>query len=188
MKKRYKLKKSISKLISKIFIIIIIILGILIIKKHNPKLINDIKNEIFNKSLNFIKINKLSKKIIGKEVLYLKNDENKMVNSEEFQNSTIEEYFDGERVKVATNAPIGTIESGIVIYKGPKENFNETIVVQGIDGYNIWYGNIENSDVKPYEYLNKNSLIGSSKSEYIYLLIEKDGKYIKYEDYKKNKN
>ncbi len=87
MKKRYKLKKSISKLISKIFIIVIVILGILIIKKHNPKFINDIKNEIFNKSLNFIKINKLSKKIIGKEVLYLKNDENKMVNSEEFHKS-----------------------------------------------------------------------------------------------------
>ena len=186
-KRNLKLKKNISRFITKILISIFLILTIIILKMYHPNLLSIVKENIFNKSINFAKINNLSKKLIGKDVIYSK-EKSELVSNNDAHLSNVEDYHDGEKIKISNKMPIGLLTSGIVIFKGEKDYFGKTIIVQGIDGYNIWYGNLENINVKPYSYLEKNELIGNILDEYIYLLIEKDGKRIKYEDYIKNKN
>ena len=38
-------------------------------------------------------------------------------------------------------------ESGIVVFIGEKEGYNNTVIIQRIDGIDEWYGNIENVNV-----------------------------------------
>ena len=186
-KKKLRLKKNISKFITKVLLSTSLILIVVIIKTYDSNLFKKIKDNIFNKSISFTKINKLSEKILGKDIIYSKNKSDMVSQNTTFNNS-IEEYFEGEKIKVDDKMPIGLLTSGIVVYIGEKEHFNSTVIVQGIDGYNIWYANIENTNVKLYSYLEKNELIGNAKDSFIYLLIEKDDNIIKYEDYIKNKN
>lgn len=179
--------KYISSLVTRVLLSLVIILFSLIINKINPNLYLKVKNYTFNKTLNFIKVNKLSKKIIGKEVFYTSNNNSdiKIVNEEKLTSDSVK-YFEAEKFKVSKNLPIGAISSGVIIYIGKKENYNNTVIIQGTDNYNIWYGNIENINYSLYDYVEKESLIGSCISDELYLIIEKDGKLFTYEEYKKN--
>ena len=50
------------------------------------------------------------------------------------------------------------------------------------NGVEVWYGNIDNENVKMYDYISKGSLIGET-NENLYLVFMKDGKILDYEDY-----
>lgn len=160
----------------------------LTIKKVDPDVANNIKKNIFNKSFNFIKVNTLTKKVLGKEFIYYQKMPNSInVFSEDIGGNISHKFYDGEKYDVSENLPIGVFESGVVIYRGYKENFKNTVIIQGIDNYNIWYGNLKDINVNLYEYVEKNSLIGSADGKEVYILIEKDDKFYTYEDYKKSK-
>ena len=77
---------------------------------------------------------------------------------------------------------IVSLKGGIVIFKGNKEGYNNTIIVQGSDGFDIWYGNLENINVNIYDYIDEGSIVGNCL-ENLYLVITKDNKYYTYEEY-----
>ena len=78
---------------------------------------------------------------------------------------------------------VNNISSGIVVYSGTKDDYGNTVIVQGVDGVDIWYGNLENIAVNLYDYIEAETIIGETKDEYLYLVIKKDNEFIKYEDY-----
>jgi len=172
---------------TKILTILIFITFLLIINKVYPGTLKNIKTSIFSKSISFIKINKLSKNIIGRDIFYEDNKEVKVL-SNEYDLNSIRKYYDAEEFKVSTNLPIGAIESGVVIFVGEKDNYGTTIIIEGVDGYNIWYSNITDINIKLYDYIEKGSLIANAKDSKIYLLIEKDNKIYSYNEYKENKD
>ena len=61
--------------------------------------------------------------------------------------------------------------------------YGNTVIVQSVDGADIWYGNITNVSVKLYDYVEKDKLIGEVNGDKLYLVIKKDNNFIKYEDY-----
>ena len=79
--------------------------------------------------------------------------------------------------------PIQIIESGVVVYIGEKEGLGNVLVIEGEDGSTITYGNIKNSDVKLYEYINSGKYLGEANGNYLYLIILKDGEYLDIETY-----
>ena len=81
------------------------------------------------------------------------------------------------------NTLINNLTSGIVVYSGEKEGYGNTVIVQSVDGADIWYGNITNVSVKLYDYVEKDKLIGEVNGDKLYLVIKKDNNFIKYEDY-----
>ena len=176
---KLKLKRTyISNLITRILLLIVFILFLLIINKYNHALALEFKNDLFNKSFNFIKINKISQKVLGKDVFYYqKNSDTSLVLSSNFDSNLKEKYYEGEKMNVSTNLPIGSISSGVVVYIGDKDNYGNTVIIQGVDGYNIWYGNIKDINVGLYDYVEKQNLIGAADGDFLYLLIEKDNKY-----------
>lgn len=185
---RYKLRKPINSVMNRSLLCLVIIFFMLTIKKVDPDVANNIKKNIFNKSFNFIKVNTLTKKVLGKEFIYYQKMPNSInVFSEDIGGNISHKFYDGEKYDVSENLPIGVFESGVVIYRGYKENFKNTVIIQGIDNYNIWYGNLKDINVNLYEYVEKNSLIGSADGKVVYILIEKDDKFYTYEDYKKSK-
>lgn len=188
-RKRYRLRKPVSNVINRSLICIVIFMFLLIINKFDHNFISDIKRNIFNKSFNFIKVNSLTRNILGKEFIYYQDENNSLqVINDDLYSEEVHKYYDGEKFKVSDNLPIGTFESGVVVFIGDKDIYKNTVIVQGTDGFNIWYGNIKDVNVSLYDYVEKNSLLGNSDGEEVYILIEKNNHYYSYEDYKKSKN
>jgi stage IV sporulation protein FA len=74
-----------------------------------------------------------------------------------------------------------------VVFKGNKDEINNLVIVQSSDGFDIWYGLLENINVNIYDYINEGALIGSANKVF-YLAITKDNKFYSYDEYKEIKN
>ena len=78
---------------------------------------------------------------------------------------------------------VPSFESGIVVYIGEKENYKQTVIVQQMNGVDVWYGNIKQTNVKLYDYVEKGALIGQVSDKTLYLVFQKEGKFIDYQNY-----
>ena len=52
-----------------------------------------------------------------------------------------------------------------------------------MNGIDAWYGNIDTTSIKLYDYVEKGSLLGEAKNKKLYLVFQKDGKFLNYQDY-----
>lgn len=175
-----------NRVLSKVLITIIITLITLITLKSNTKLKASFYKNVFEKNISFAEINKLFKDKFGKPIPFsdvIEKKETKQVFDEKLQYSDKSKYLDGVKLKVSKNYLVPNIENGIVVFIGEKENYGNTIIVQGTDGVDIWYSNINNTSLKLYDYIEKGTLIGEAKDDYIYLVYKKEGKVLNYEDY-----
>lgn len=177
---------KINKGLSKILIVIIITLITLITLKSNTKLKTAFYKNVFEKNISFAEINKLFKDKFGKPIPFsdvIEKKETKQVFNEKLEYSEKSKYLDGVKLKVSNNYLVPSIENGIVVFIGEKENYGNTVIVQGTDGVDIWYSNINTTSLKLYDYIEKGTLIGEAKDDYIYLVYKKEGKVLNYEDY-----
>ena len=94
----------------------------------------------------------------------------------------IEKINNSEKITFNDKTIIKSFMSGIVVFMGEKENLGYTIIVQGVDGTDIWYSNITNSTIKLYDYIEKNTVLGEVNKN-LFLTILKDNNYIGYEEY-----
>ena len=152
-------KKSIKSFISKFLLAIIFFLSSIIFTNINDKNLLLYKEYVLTESLPFTKIKGWYEELFG-EVLP-KDDNNKMVIKGHLVYKNIENYKDGEVLTLTTNTLINSLQSGIVVYCGEKDDYKNTVIIQGIDGVDIWYGNLTNVSVKLYDYVEKDKLIGS---------------------------
>lgn len=176
------IKKYIRSFISRTLVCIIIFLVISIVCNFNDKNLLWFKNNIFNTSIDFSFFNNLYNKYVDK---YLPFDlyEDKIVMKEGLVYNSKEKYLNGVSLNVGENYNLSSLMGGIVVYIGKKEGLGNTVIVQGTDGIDYWYSNIDNLSVSLYDYIEKDKIIGISMSDSIYLTFLKDGEYIDYEEY-----
>ena len=105
----------------------------------------------------------------------------KPVFNEKLTYDSKEKYKDGLKLVVSDNYLVPNLEEGLVIFTGTKDGYGKVVIVSQVDGIDVWYGNIDNINVKLYDYIDKNSLIGNCNNE-LYLVFKKDGKILNYED------
>ena len=91
--------------------------------------------------------------------------------------------LDGVKLMVDTHYLIPCLKEGLVIFIGEKEGYGYTVIVDQLDGVNVWYSNIDELAVSLYDYVDKGQLIGNCKGDYFYLVFKKDGKVLNYEEY-----
>lgn len=185
IKKNTNVNKS-NKILSKVLITIIITLITLITLKSNSKLKAYFYKNVFEKNISFAQINKLFKDKFGKPIPFsdvIEKKETKQVFNEKLQYSDKSKYLDGVKLSVSKNYLVPSIQNGIVVFIGEKESYGNTIIIQGTDGIDIWYSNINNTSLKLYDYIEKGKLIGEAKDNYIYLVYKKEGKVLNYEEY-----
>lgn len=182
-KKKDNTKKNNNKtFITKFLISIIFFLISIIITNKSDKLMSIYKEYVYKESIPFTKVKSWYEDLFGS--ILPKENNTKLVMSEgKLIPKSINNYLDGEVLKLENNTLINTLTSGVVVYMGQKEGYGNTIIIQGIDGVDIWYGNIDKSNIKLYDYIEKNTLLGETISDQLYLVIKKDNEYIKYEDY-----
>ena len=177
-KKNHKVLKFINKTLTAIFLGLVF----LIIMEYSPKFKNYMQNEVLSKNISFGFLGKLYDKYFG-EVLPETNDNVVKVFNEKLTYKEKEKYMDGYKLTVNNDYLIPTIESGVVVFIGEKEEYGKTIVIEGENGSTITYGNIKNTDIKLYEYVAKGKYLGEANGDTIYITILKNGEYLDIETY-----
>ena len=186
-KKEIKPKKNkLYSFFNKVLICFILGITCLIIMKQNPSFKSFIKTKVFKDNLSFAYLNNLYNKYFGDVLPSYKTEEEMPVFKEQLEYNSYNKYYDGYILGVSKNYLIPIIESGIVVFSGEMENYGKVVIIEGIDGVDIWYGNIENSNVKLYDYVNKGDFLGEVENNNLYLVLEKNKEYISFEEYFKN--
>ncbi len=175
-------KKYIKSFVTRSLICVILFLLISIVCNFSDKNLLWFKNNIYDNNINFTFFNKIYKKYINKYLPFDLYDE-KIVMSDKFIYSDKEKYLNGVKLNVGKNYNMKSLCGGIVVYIGDKEGLGNTVIIQGTDGVDYWYSNLDNLSIKLYDYIEKDVLIGNTKDEYVYLNFLKDGKYLDYEKY-----
>ena len=173
---------NLKNLLSKFLIAIIFFLSSIIFTNINDNNLLLYKEYVLTESLPFTKIKGWYEELFGEVLPDSKN--NQMVFDGKLLYKDIKDYYDGEELTLNNNTLINNITSGIVVFIGEKDKYNNTVIIQGVDGVDAWYGNLENVSVKLYDYVEKNSVLGQTQDDKLYLVLKKDNDYLKYEDYK----
>lgn len=160
----------------KILIVTIITISILIISKNNNEIKELIYKNIYQDNINFVKLNKIYNKYLGNI---------KFIEKESKVSNIIMEYKNKDAVngviklEFNNDYPIQALEEGFITYIGDKDKYNNVVIVSLEDNTELWYCNINNINVKLYDYIYVGDILGDSNL--MYLIHKKDNKIIDYE-------
>ena len=175
--------KFLYRCITKVLICLIIFVSLLIVIKVNPSLKEKIYKVIYEDHFSFSYVNNLYKKYFGNVLPFENIAPTEEVFNEKIVYNEISLYKDGALLDVSDNYLVPVIESGIVVFIGEKENYGNTVIVQQINGIDVWYGNVVINDIKIYDYIEKGTLLGEVLDNKLYLVFQKEGKYLDYKEY-----
>ena len=184
IKKKLVLKKSIRSFISRVLVTIAIFLFGMILVKSDVSFKNKILDNVYNKQFKFVQLGEIYQKYFG-NILSIDKvlvDE-KPVFQEKLSYLKSSKYKDGVKLIVDENYMVPILESGIVIFLGEKEGYGNTVVVEQVDGIDVYYSNVSVSNIKLYDYVEKGELLGEAQDKKLYLLFQKDGKFLDYKEY-----
>ena len=178
VQKKVVLKKGIRKIINRILIVIVLFLVCLILIKSNTTFKNNLIKYVYEDSFKFTKLKSLYEKYFGKILSIDKiTPQEQEVFSETLKYDKANIYKDGVMLTVNENYMVPTIESGIVVFMGDKEGYGSTVIIEQINGIDVWYSNIKTNDIKMYDYIEKGSLIGETNGKKLYMVFQKEGAY-----------
>ena len=177
-------KKYLTNLCIKCLLVVVILLSLSIIYKSDSNLKDRISGYFFDDSISFTKINKLYDRYLG-GILPIKNNIDSGVTevfNEKLSYGSTSIYYDGVKLEVNDNYLVPSLEEGMVVFIGDKENYGKTVIIENLDGVDYWYGNITNTSLKLYDYVEKGTLVGEVQSN-LYMVFSRNGKYLNYEEY-----
>lgn len=181
-----RLIKYLRGLISRLLIVIIIFLGLAICFKTSSEYQQIIKRVIYEENLSFVKIKKIYDKYLGGIVpLEQVIDDVEPVFNEELDYTNDSVYYDGAKLEVINNYLVPVLKEGMVIFVGEKENYGNVVIIEGVDGIDIWYGNLNRVAVKLYDYVDAGDYLGETVNDMLYLVYSKDNKFLDYKEYLK---
>jgi len=185
-KNEEKIIKYLRSLIFRCLAVIIIFLCLAIFTKTNKQYKDLIVKNLYQEDISFVKIKNLYNKYLGGIVPLDKISPNiTPVFNEELEYISEIEYHDGVKLEVNDKYLVPTLEEGMVVYIGEKENYGNVVIIEGIDGIDIWYGFMESTTVKLYDYIEKNTYLGQTKDNYLFLGYAKDGNFLDYKEHLK---
>jgi stage IV sporulation protein FA len=176
------LRPKIKRIIKKLMISIILLLLGLIISKENPNAKEYLKKNVYEKSINFTKNQKIYKKYFGK-VFNKEEVIEQPVFSEKINFLNEEEYNNGVKLTVENNYQVPVLESGVIIYIGEKEGYGKTIIVEQVNEIEVSYSNVEIKNYKMYDYIEKGDILGNTIDNKLIITFQKEGKYLDYKKY-----
>lgn len=179
-----KLIKYLRSLMTRSLIVVVLFLILAIVTKSSTTYKDLIVSNIYEKNISFAKIKSLYTKYLGGITPLDKKINNEVpVFNEKLTYSNLSIYHDGVKLEVSNGYLVPVQIEGMVTFIGEKENYGNVIIIEGLDGINIWYGNMEKSSVKLYDYVEAGSYLGTPKGNTLYLAYQKDGNFLDYKEY-----
>ena len=179
-------KNYLVSFFNKVLVCFILVITCLILFKSNNEFKEFTSNKVYSDNISFAYLNNLYNKYFGKLLPSIKEENITSVFNEKLEYSSYNIYLDGYKLSVSNSYLVPIIESGIVVFMGNIEGYGESIIIEGIDGVDIWYSNIINPSYKLYDYVTKGSFLGEVDGNELYLVFEKNQEYLKFEEYIKN--
>ena len=174
-----------KNLFSRFMIAIIFILCSIIYVNHSSENLLMYKRHVLNDVWSFAVINNWYNKHLG-DVLPFKTtpkEDAQPVFNENLNFRKATPFHDGTALEVGAKFLVPAINSGIVVFIGDNETYGKTVIIQGVDGFDIWYGGVAHNNLKLYDYIEKGSLLGETIGDDLIIVIGKDGSFISYEEY-----
>lgn len=179
-----KVIKYLRNLILRSLIVVVLFLILAILSKNSQTYKDLIVTNLYEKQISFTEVKKIYTKYLGGIVPLDKvTSEVTPVFNEKLEYTNESIYHDGVKLEVIDNYLVPIIEEGMVVYIGEKENYGNVVIIEGIDGIDIWYGNMETTTVELYDYVEKSTYLGQTKDTSLYLVYSKEGQFL---DYKEN--
>ncbi len=176
-----------TRYLLKTLVVILLTLITLILLKQNETIKTDFYKYVYNTNFSFTSVNNLYQKYMGSPLPFKDFflETTKPVFNEKLDIQEINLYKDGAELKVNEGYMVPALESGLVVFIGDKDEYKNTVIIQQINGIDVWYSNINVNNLKLYDYIEKGSLLGEVKSTSLYMVFKKDGKVLNYKDYLK---
>ena len=155
----------------------------LIFLKKNSNFKKFFDDNVMSVNFNFSSANVLYKKYFGGTLPF--SDLFSLTNTVFNENLVYDgysDYLDGVSLNVGTDYLVPSLDTGLVVFVGFKENYGNTIIIQQANGIDVWYSNLSSISVDMYEYVSKGSFVGSC-DENLYLVFKKDGNVLDYKKY-----
>ncbi len=183
-KKKKRFSNVLYSIFIKLLICVLIVISVLIVIKIDKDNSGKISSFLYDNNISFARINKWYNEHFG-DVLPFSGDVKSSVTpvfseSLEYKDASI--YKDGVSLSVDDSYLVPILNDGIVVFSGLKEGYGGVVIIQQSDGVDVWYGNIENINVKLYDYVSKGEFLGEVHSN-LYLVFQKDGKYLDYKEF-----
>lgn len=172
----------IKKFFIKLFVLLIIFFSLAIVCKENEVVKEKVVKYLYSEDISFTKIKKIYNKYLGGILPIKKEVDTEKVFNESLKYNSHELYLNGVKLEVTDNYLVPALREGMVVFIGEKEGYGQTIIIEDLDGVYNWYGNIDSSSLKLYDYVEKGSLVGEA-NKYLYLVFSKGDKYLDYEKY-----
>lgn len=182
---RIRINKTVKIAILKgIIVIILVLFGTLITRKSN-NLKGSIYNNVYNKYISFAPIKKIYNKYLGEILPFQNIIKDEPVMSEKIRYNDLSAFNNGVKLTLDNNYAIPILSDGIVIFIGNKDNFNKTVIIQDENGVDMIYGNLSKVNVKIYDYVKKDDLLGEADNNTLYLAFQKGEEYLDYKEFLK---
>ncbi len=182
--KSSKSKNNLFKnIVLRVLITIIVTLILLIGFKMNNNFKKTFYHYVYEENFPFSVVKNFLQEKFGTSLTFDKIVTDEEVFNEKLSYKDKSLYHDGVKLTVSSEYMIPSLESGIVVYIGEKENYKQVVIVQQMNGVDVWYGNIKQANVKLYDYVEKGSLIGQVDNKTLYLVFQKEGKFVDYQSY-----
>lgn len=178
------IKKYLKGLGIRGLIILAIFFSLAIACKYNNNFKHIITNYAFTDGISFTKIKKVYNKYLGGILPIKKEINTQKVFNEKISYDNLSLYCDGVNLTVSESYLVPALTEGMVVFIGNKENYNNTVIIEDLNGIHIWYGNITSTSLKLYDYVEKGTYIGEVNNS-LYMVFSKDNKYLNYEEYLK---
>lgn len=172
-----------KNIVLRVLITIIVTLILLIGFKMNNNFKRTFYHYVYEENFPFSAVKNFLQEKFGTSLTFDKIVTDEEVFNEKLSYKDKSLYHDGVKLTVSSEYMIPSLESGIVVYIGEKENYKQVVIVQQMNGVDVWYGNIKQANVKLYDYVEKGSLIGQVDNKTLYLVFQKEGKFVDYQSY-----
>ncbi len=179
-------KKFLKEGILKTGLTAFIFLVLAILCKGSGEMKERIVGEIYEKNLSFGVIKDFYNRYLGGVLPFdkiVKETEPVFKNELVYQDKS--KYLDGVKLMVGKEYLVPVLTTGIVVYIGDKEGYGKTVIIQSMEGLDTWYGNMDTTSVKLYDYIEKGDLLGKVRDDYLYVVYSKNNEMLNYEDYLK---
>lgn len=194
IKQKHNLKKETSKevrsgiwtgIFFRFLATILLTLGIVIGLKESKQFKQQFYKQVYDTNFSFAYINSVYQKAFGSPIPFstLIKQPVQATFQEQLVYKNQEKYKEGVKLTVENHYLVPIKNSGLVVFIGEKDGYGKTVIIQQMDGIDVWYGGLSDVHVKLYDYVEEGSLLGEVKDQSLYLVFKKEGTILDYQDY-----
>ncbi len=184
--KQLKQQQKHSNLIwMKLMATIILTLSILIGIKQSKTFKKVFYEQVYETNFSFAYINNVYKNLFGNPIPFqeLVKTPVQATFKEQLVYKEKENYKEGVKLTVEDHYLVPIKNSGLVVFIGEKEGYGKTVIIQQMNGVDLWYGGLKEINVKLYDYVEEGSLLGETENQNLFLVFKKEGTTLDYKEY-----